>query len=691
LYLLKQLRILPIGITIICFVKLLNNIQTRYIIAILLFVTLLMFGSAYIELVQSRGELLHVLNEQSLSLGETIERSSANVVLATDQIERQLSERLLNNAYYIAKLDSMNLLSGQELQKIAATNNIFRINIFNAGGVKILSSLEPIHHMGISEEKMSPKEMLKPILEGTESELILGLKQARYDDGQRFAVAVRRTRSGGGVIVLNLDAAELVEFRKRIGIGKLIRDLGDNSGIEYVVLQDSQGIIAATDKIDEISSIQDDQLLGLALRQDSVFSRQIQFGGHDTFEVVKRLSIEGSTVGVLRIGLSMDELRSTENRMIRRMLIMTVVLIAIGALVFIAIVVNQNYRLISQRYAQMHSFTGSILENMRDAVITIDNESRISIFNHEAEILFGLEAKSVLGKRIAELSDVNGKCISAIFSTEQSELVMECSQHRTRIVSISLSNATGKDHSVESRTAIIKDLTETRRLEREILRNEKLTAMGELASGVAHEIRNPLNAITMIAQRYDREFVPQEDVEEYRSLTQVLKKESERLNGIVQQFLQFARPPKIKISEMRIDQFVSHVSTLFEGQAKQAGIQFLITCRYAEPIQIDPELMTQALLNILQNALHATQVGGIISLQIDKKENDLIVQVSDTGCGIPPDEIEKIFDLYFTTRSEGTGVGLAITQQIISQHRGSLHVESEVGKGTTVLIKLPLV
>jgi signal transduction histidine kinase len=214
--------------------------------------------------------------------------------------------------------------------------------------------------------------------------------------------------------------------------------------------------------------------------------------------------------------------------------------------------------------------------------------------------------------------------------------------------------------------------------------------MGELASGVAHEIRNPLNAISMIAQRYEREFAPRKGLREYRSLTNVLKRESARVNSIVQQFLTFARPSKLQKSQVSIEQFIQHVATLFGGQAKGKGVRFSAQCSAKGFVQIDSGQMTQALLNLLQNALDATPKGGMISFLVDQADNNMTFSVVDSGSGIPADKMNRIFDLYFTTKSNGTGMGLAITQQIVVQHHGRIDVKSEPGKGSTFVIEVPL-
>jgi two-component system sensor histidine kinase HydH len=669
--------------------KYLSNIRPRYIIAVTVVVSLLMFGSAFYEYNQGRNELLQVLRENSLSLAETIERSSANVVLSAEQIESQLADRLLNNAYFIAQMDSTGSATQDKLRRICDANDIFRIFIVDRSGRMILSSHSKNPADKAPGKNIDPLEVLHPILTGETDQIIIGYERAIFEQGRRFAVAIRRTNKAHGAIVLNVDAAQFVDFRRRIGIGKLINDLGDNAGVEYIAIQDSEGILAASRQVKEMSSFEDDSFLTDALQHDSVITRNIFFNGRKTFEVVRQLSIDGATAGVVRIGLSMDELRSAEERMIRRLFIMSIILAAIGTLVFSAIVVNQHYKTVSEKFSQFQSLAGNILENMRDAVISLDSQNRISLFNRESELLFDTNAKSVLGKNIEDLQSPVRDCLEKIFREDGLELTLECSRGRFRILSISISSTQTPDGLRESRTAVIKDFTEARQMERDIRRKEKLTAMGELASGVAHEIRNPLNAISMIAQRYEEEFIPQSGMEEYRNLTKVLKEESARVNNIIRQFLNYSRPPKLIFAEVSVRQFVSHVSTLFKAQAEKQDIRFISKCDYDGTVRIDQDAMTQALLNILQNALDAVEEQGSITLHVFKKEKQLILEIVDNGRGIPDEEIEKIFNLYYTTKTKGSGIGLAITQQIVSQHQGNIKVKSEIGKGSTFTMSIP--
>jgi PAS domain S-box-containing protein len=672
-------------------VKILSLIQPRYAIAITFGIAIIMFVSAFVELQQSKSELFHMLKDHAVTLTETIDQSSKNIVVATEYIEQQLSDRLLNNAFYITRLDSAGVLTSSELAELARANAIFRIHLFDKRGKRILSSHPPLGFGGGAGVQAPSSRMFDPILRGDTDRVIIGFRESRFKTGERFAVAVKRTHKAGGVIVLTLDAREITEFRKNIGIGRLIRDLGNNSGIEYVVLQDEDGIIAATAGISEMSRIDDDPELKNALSIDSVLTRRTMYGDHEVFEAIRALRIDESIVGVMRIGISMDEIRSVEQRMWRRIIIMTIVLIAIGTVILTAISANQNYHLMSKKYAQAQLFTESILHHMQDIVITLDENSRITIFNLGAEKFFNLPAAGVTGRRIDEISEKHRAVLQSLFESgnDLPELSIVLPDGKTAIVIASVTTTLKHDGTPESRTLLIKDLTEAKRLEREVQRKEKLTAMGELASGVAHEIRNPLNAISMIAQRYEKEFAPSRNVKEYNQLTRVLKKESLRVNNIIRQFLQFARPPKIRLDKKSAKEFAEHLTGLFSPLAADKHVLFRA---FTEDIVliIDEEQMTQAILNLLQNSLDATPEHGEIFLNIRKTGDMVELTVRDSGSGIPPEEREKIFDLYYTTKLGGTGLGLGITHRIVSQHGGSIDVHSEVGVGSTMIIRLPV-
>ncbi len=556
------------------------KLNPSIIIAISLTIGIVMIASAYFELKQSKEEIFHLLHEQASSLIETISLSSINTLNSSYEIEELIAERLLNNARLIKRLDSLNSLTQKKLIEIGIQNNLFRINIFNKNGDRILSNRIPTKNHPHPEGNVNRYEEIKPILTGKTHELIIGLKNAQYSDEQRYAVAISRSGKKGA-IVINLDAKNFLEFRKKIGIGKIIQDMGDNSGIEFIALQDYEGILAASKNVDSLSSINEDHFLREALENDSIYTRIISFKGTETFEVVKRLLKDNEIIGLYRIGLSLDEIRNLEARMYRRIIIISLILAAISIIVLSILFTMQNLKTVSNEYKNFKTLSSSVLQNMAEAVIVLNSSFRIILFNKFSEQLFEVKSEFVINRNISEI--IGGKLgfikdkINISYETSiyfESKLEINKEQ---KILSISITKNLNDKNEIENHTIVITDLTQTKNLEEQAKRQEKLSAMGELASGVAHEIRNPINSIGMIAQRLRREFEPQNDGEEYISIIKVLKDEVDRINKIISQFLNYAKPIDLQKKIINVKEFFDDIHLLFSEQAKIKNIDFKVT------------------------------------------------------------------------------------------------------------------
>jgi signal transduction histidine kinase len=663
------------------------NLQPRSLVAVAITVGALMIGSALYELHQSRSELFHVMEEEAVSLSESISRGSENILRSQDLLEQLVYQRLFTAARAVALADSAAPLSHTALRSFTASFSVFRVNVISRSGARILSSHTPDPAHQRPEHGEVRLAALQPLLSGAADSLVLGLREGQMDDELRYAVAVRRLRPEGGAIVVNLDAREFLAFRRSVGIGRLITDLGDNSGIEYVVLQDDEGILSASRTVEEMSSIASDPLLELATASDTVITRTTAFGGREVYEVIRPLRLDGEFVGLIRIGLSMEEIRASEGRMQRRMVITTIVLVFIGILAVSAIMAVENFRLLARRHTSFRSMTSNILEQMQDAVVSVDAADRVVLFNAQAERLFEVDAAGVVGQRLQELRE-DLPCLTHVFSHGSGDVTLSCGAS-PRDLSISLSTIRSADGTVESRTAVLRDLTERKKIERALQQKERLTALGELASGVAHEIRNPINAISMIAQRLRNEFTPRTDEDEYRQLTDVVRTQVARVNRIVQQFLRFARPAPPAIAPVPVAVLLETADATFRSQALARQVNFRTEANCNKTAHVDRDQLMQALLNLLQNALDATPQGGSITLGASCSGDTLLLTVQDTGAGIPAETLDRIFDLYYTTKPEGTGMGLAITQQIITQHGGTISVQSTSGHGSTFTVTLP--
>lgn len=257
------------------------------------------------------------------------------------------------------------------------------------------------------------------------------------------------------------------------------------------------------------------------------------------------------------------------------------------------------------------------------------------------------------------------------------------------IVPIGFSNSYLYSASGEPEGIIIifRDLTEIRALQKEFREKERFATIGRVAAGVAHEIRNPLSGISSVAQILKKELT---GTTTHKELIDAMLSEINRLNSLIKELLIYSKPISLNIKEVEIFELVNEVVSL---QMYVSG-----NCRISikgdlgvPPIKIDPERIKQVLLNILRNAVDATSASGNIDITIERPAGteSLLIKVSDDGLGISEEEIERVFDLFYTTKEKGTGLGLPICRKIMDDHGGSIEIKSKTGKGTTVILRFP--
>ncbi len=225
------------------------------------------------------------------------------------------------------------------------------------------------------------------------------------------------------------------------------------------------------------------------------------------------------------------------------------------------------------------------------------------------------------------------------------------------------------------------------RTEDQLRRADRLSALGELSAGMAHEIRNPLGSIRGAVEILKDDYSPDDAKYEFIG---ILLKETDRLNRIVQEFLNFARPKPPEYQQTDVNEAIESVLTLTAQEAGKAGI--MVKKQLDSSLgrhNLDGELLKQALLNLILNAIQSMTRGGVLTVESRLADGKIEMKISDTGCGIPEENRKKLFSPFFTTKKNGTGLGLAITYRIIENHRGTIDVASEPGRGTTFTVRIP--
>ncbi|HJT82778.1 MAG TPA: ATP-binding protein [Chthoniobacterales bacterium] len=374
----------------------------------------------------------------------------------------------------------------------------------------------------------------------------------------------------------------------------------------------------------------------------------------------------------------------------------------------------QNYFL---RLAQEKGFLETVFNAIQEGIIVTDAKGLITYLNEAACELFGLENQNAIGKRLDER--VRGLDWGAV-SQAQGPITrdMEIFYPANRFINFYIvplvierrdalqvdgetgtpppspkSSATVDEQPEQVGYAIIlRDITETRRSAQQTIESERLNALTLLAAGVAHEIGNPLNSLHIHLQLMERKVreldgPPRKDLQES---IEVARAEISRLDSIVSQFLRAIRPTKPHLVAENINAIVDEAVRFFGPEIKDRDMVVEQELRSDLPlVQVDRDQMKQAFYNVIKNGMEAMKRRGILLIRTDMDATHLIISFKDTGGGITAENLGRVFEPYFTTKTSGTGLGLLIVRRIVREHGGELAIESSEGKGVTVTIRLP--
>lgn len=342
--------------------------------------------------------------------------------------------------------------------------------------------------------------------------------------------------------------------------------------------------------------------------------------------------------------------------------------------------------------AREKGFLETIFNAILEGVIVVDPKGRIIYMNRSTGAFFGIEADSSIGRPLPEV--IRGLDLEAV--TDSTRTVMrdlEVFYPENRILNFySVPLLDDEDGCLEGHAIILRDATESRKSAEETLESERFSALTLLAAGVAHEIGNPLNSLNIHLQLMERRArkLPPRFRSEFEESLRVARDEVTRLDHIINQFLRAIRPQPIETRLEDLNALVRESVSFLRGELDDRDVIVELDLdRNLPPAEVDRDQLKQAFYNIIRNSMQAMKAGGFLRIRTGSDPTHDWICFADTGGGISAEDMSRVFQPYFTTRSGGTGLGLLIVRRIVRAHAGEVAIESTEGRGLTLTIRLP--
>ncbi|XXJ19319.1 ATP-binding protein [Desulfovibrio caledoniensis] len=399
---------------------------------------------------------------------------------------------------------------------------------------------------------------------------------------------------------------------------------------------------------------------------------------------------EGVEKPLIFIGLDIAPFAEARRTDVRVMVTTSAVLLLVGLGCMVSLFWVQAYRRSREQLRDTQALAAEIVANLPIGMIVTGPDDCVTRINRDAALLLNVEPDEALGAAArdvlpAEVADLAAESAAADAPVTR-ELQIKNGETASP-VNVGVAPVTSDGSALLGTIYILSDLTEIHRLQADVKQREKMAAIGNLAAGIAHEVRNPLSSIKGYATYFAGLF---DEGSENRKAATVMIAETERLNRVISELLDFSRPSDFKFRKADPAMVLDTVSRLLQQDAADQGVEVAVDIAPNLPeTEMDPDRMVQALLNIGINGIQAMEPGGRLSLRAQASVDGLVIEAEDTGQGIPEADLATIFDPYFTTKSQGTGLGLAVVRKIVEGHGGGVHVSSTPGKGTTFAITLP--
>lgn len=527
------------------------------------------------------------------------------------------------------------------------------------------------------------------------------------------------------------------EFRLVDQIQNVIEQVYDLGDMHFVYLVDQNGTIVASSDPKRIGTLLEEDLLAFAGKSIAGDIHRMQKGGASMepgFQIAhqflsepqgrnfpspqggpqwsmphhmmmpmmdgrgwgKRLREELDKLGpknlFLLIELDIDQYDRAVRRQLVEIFVLACVLLLVGVGGWLSLLTVQHWRGSQQRLGRLSAFNDILIHSLPAGIITFDSGKQIQSLNMAAENMIGVRGEEATGLPAsaclpAELCRELDKLRPDLSPTSREITIPDTTKTMRELV-VSVHEVHDQEKHPVGTVLLLQDLSEIKKLERELQRHERLAALGKMAAGVAHELRNPLSSVKGLAVLLRSKLADNED----KNAADVLVGEVERLNRSIGELLEYARPEKLIRKKCSMRDILHEASALIVPDAQSMQITVAVVPDEGnDEVFIDPDKMKQVLLNLFLNAFQAMDTGGMLTItsRVLPDCRNMHVDIEDSGKGISPEILPHIFDPYFTTKHDGSGLGLAMSAKIVEEHGGRIEVQSAVGHGTRMRLILP--
>lgn len=659
--------------------------RQRYLPVIFIALAIVVFIITLVGIRESRTDSLQLLVRQGTSLTEALAQAAENAIVSESffdyLVHKRYSELVIDVASYGLEP------SERQLSRLALDHGIYSIHVFGLDSTIRVSGVARPAGASLPDYVVEEAALL---LANPETNYVLLLDVGDIP-GEAMHYYLEITNDLQRVVIIVADALYYTDALKKTQIGYLAQNMSREKGVEYVIYQSKQGIVFSSRTTGELLAIDSDPFLTEALRSDTISNRIYDFQDKTVLELVRPFSTEDYPFGLLRVGLSLERYYSVSRGFNIQMVTLSGVLFVLVVVVLLYLSGREKRQEIARKFVRIKSVTDKIFDEMRTGVAVVDKQGTIT----QANKAFGniLGASDVVGKPWLSVIPANDPVLMGILTPEgrsvENETTNEFNYVRKTLL-VSSSSVELEGDETGGIVVVVYDITRLKEFEAKSVRKERLSELGNLAAAVAHEIRNPLNTISIAVQRLASEFTPKENAEEYHSFTGQIRSETKRLNDIITRFLALARDEKQRLTKVNLKELVDETCQLLKPEADKLGIELK---GYRDPkavITADPAGLKQILSNLFNNAKEALAgKPGQVVIDVTCEEDIVTLAFFDDGPGIPKNVRDKIFTPYYTTKKSGTGLGLSTVHKIVTDAGGEIRMETSHWGGARFVMEFP--